>query len=93
LVGVEPPHVLARLLGTLPLAGRRPRLLVTVGVFWLLCYAGWQAGLLDGEAGLWLAAGVVIGALFAVGLETTPTEGGAPPQRRQRPPGRYRRRR
>lgn len=70
LLGVESPTVLGRTvttLGALTLVGESRRALLTSGILWVLLYTGWETGLVDAEAGIWLSAGVVLAALQALG--------------------------
>jgi len=78
MLGPDLPRGLVRVLGALTLADGRTRAIATAGLLWLALQVGWEAGLLDAEAGIWLAAGVVVAALHALG--------GTPGRRRSGPP-------
>ncbi|NHX37796.1 MULTISPECIES: hypothetical protein [Halolamina] len=54
------------MLGTLVLADGRTRTIATAGLLWLALQVGCELGVLDAEAGIWLAAGVVVAALHAL---------------------------
>ncbi len=107
-LGGDLPRGLVRLLGAVTLADGRTRAIATAGLLWLVLQAGWEVGLVDAEAGIWLAAGVVAAALHGLAGSTGSGRPGPPPdrtvggrprrrreqlRRRRRPPERSLRRR
>jgi len=87
LLGVDSPRRLARALGALTLVGESRRALVTSGLLWVLLYTGWETGIVDAEATIWLSAGVVLAALRGQGGERDEY----PVQSGRAAPGSYRR--
>lgn len=74
-------RLLARVLGASGSAGT----LTATSLFWLLLYAGWQAGL-GIEAALWLSTGAVVGALATRGSPGRTGTGAESRTGRRRPP-------
>lgn len=67
LFGIDPPRGLGRLLDTS--ANGSAGAITTGALLWIVLYAGWTAGVVEAEAAIWLAAGVVAAALHALGLD------------------------
>lgn len=64
--GLDPSRGLAWFFGVFTCRGRAS--LTASGLLWLFVYVGWRGGLLDVDAVLWLAAGVVLAShILAVG--------------------------
>ncbi|GAB7012733.1 hypothetical protein [Halolamina salina] len=67
LFGIDPPRGLGRLLGAS--ASGSTSAITTGALLWIALYAGWHAGVVEGEAAIWLSAGAVVAALHALGLD------------------------
>ncbi|MFW5934333.1 MAG: hypothetical protein ACOCQL_00615 [Halolamina sp.] len=80
-LGADLPRGLVRLLGAVTLADGRTRAIATAGLLWLALQVGWEVGLVDAQAGIWLAAGVVAAALHGLAGSAGPGRLGPPPDR------------
>lgn len=68
LFGVSPPQWLTRVLRAFVRPSGFNRVLVMGSVLWVLLYAGWTAGHIGPQASIWLSAGVVLTARYALYL-------------------------